>query len=481
MNNDIIKLLNFNPDEIEITDIEIVERTKIIHIKKKLVPTYCPLCNTRMNSKGITHRNVNHPVLQDGYKLILELSERRWYCQNTACNYHYTDDFTFALPKQRQTNITPLLILNELKDLNLPLTYLSKKYNVSDTYIHSIVMRYLDPKRLPMPRILSVDEVFLDFDGSNKYALVLMDFESGLIIDILESRLKTTYDDYFLSIPLSERNNVEFVVCDMYNPYINFTVNYFHKAKAITDSFHVHQWLNREISAYIREVKTRYLKRDQRKLEEKNIQTNRINDSIKQSRDVFILNHYQWILLKNKCNINYDLNGHWNRHLQMFLNTYDYEKMFLALDDKFSEIRRLKELYVDFNHDFPKSKEKATLDLTELICTYRSTSIPLFHNFADLLEKHIDTITNSFIATTTYIGDEEIEERYRRLSNGPMEGYNRKPKDLKRNSRGVTNFEYTRTRLLWSNRPYEPILATPKPENKVHNYTYIKRGTYKKK
>ena len=155
--------------------------------------------------------------------------------------------------------------------------------------------------------------------------------------------------------------------------------------------------------------------------------------------------------------------------------------MFLALDDKFSEIRRLKELYVDFNHDFPKSKEKATLDLTELICTYRSTSIPLFHNFADLLEKHIDTITNSFIATTTYIGDEEIEERYRRLSNGPMEGYNRKPKDLKRNSRGVTNFEYTRTRLLWSNRPYEPILATPKPENKVHNYTNIKRGTYKKK
>ena len=40
-----------------------------------------------------------------------------------------------------------------------------------------------------------------------------------------------------------------------------------------------------------------------------------------------------------------------------------------------------------------------------------------------------------------------------------MEGYNRTPKDFKRNSRGLSNFEYVRSRLIWANRKNESILA----------------------
>nr|WP_270850725.1 transposase [Faecalibacillus faecis] len=45
-----------------------------------------------------------------------------------------------------------------------------------------------------------------------------------------------------------------------------------------------------------------------------------------------------------------------------------------------------------------------------------------------------------------YITDNNGNER--RLSNGPMEGYNRTSKDFKRNSRGLSNFEYARSRLI---------------------------------
>ncbi|WP_295754409.1 transposase [uncultured Holdemanella sp.] len=41
------------------------------------------------------------------------------------------------------------------------------------------------------------------------------------------------------------------------------------------------------------------------------------------------------------------------------------------------------------------------------------------------------------------------KEYYARLSNGPMESFNRKPKDLKRDSRGFSDFNYTRNRILW--------------------------------
>ena len=61
-----------------------------------------------------------------------------------------------------------------------------------------------------------------------------------------------------------------------------------------------------------------------------------------------------------------------------------------------------------------------------------------------------------------------------------MESFNRKPKDLKRNSRGFSSFEYTRLRILWSVRENEPILACPKPLHEVKHPTGYKRGSYKK-
>lgn len=61
-----------------------------------------------------------------------------------------------------------------------------------------------------------------------------------------------------------------------------------------------------------------------------------------------------------------------------------------------------------------------------------------------------------------------------------MEGFNRKPKDLKRTSRWLDNFEYTRNRILWSMRSNAHILAIPNAKKDIHTYTKIKRGQYKK-
>ena len=51
-----------------------------------------------------------------------------------------------------------------------------------------------------------------------------------------------------------------------------------------------------------------------------------------------------------------------------------------------------------------------------------------------------------------------------------MEGYNRTPKDFKRNSRGLSNFEYVRSRLIWDNRKNESILAIPKSKKEVYKF-----------
>ena len=138
--------------------------------------------------------------------------------------------------------------------------------------------------------------------------------------------------------------------------------------------------------------------------------------------------------------------------------------MFFQLDDKFMDIRRLKEKYIEFNRTKEKDLNKIEILLNDLIDLYDRSSLSMFKEFSEILKKHKQEVINSFI----YITDSKGNER--RLSNGPMEGYNRTPKDFKRNSRRLSNFEYARSRWIWSNRKNEPVLSIPKSKQKVYKF-----------
>ena len=307
-----------------------------------------------------------------------------------------------------------------------------------------------------------------------------MDFISGEIIDILPNRNDGTTQEYFLSISQEERDRVRFIICDMYNSYINFTARYFKNSCAVIDSFHVVQWLNKRIVQYINQVKKRYQERDNRLLEENNHDTNKDNKSMKVSNEVYLLNNYRWVLLMNKDNIHYSTFRRYNRKLRMHLDTYDLEKAFLALDDNFPKIRDLREKYITFNNSNESDFSVLSNELDILINIFSESDQFIFKDFSSLLNKYKKEIIHSFTKITDHSLSQKNADLIRRLSNGPIKGFNRKPKDLKRNSRGVTNFLYTRNRILWATRENAPILAIPKNREDVSTHTDIKRGTYKK-
>jgi len=382
--------------------------------------------------------------------------------------------------------MVPYLILFKLKDLKKTAAEVAREFNVSDTYVHNIVLRYLDCRRLPLPEILAVDEVHLEFNSKNRYALVLMDFMTGEIVDILPNRLKTTYESYFLNIPREERAKVKVIVCDMYNPYINFAPDYFRNCTVVIDSFHVIQWINNKINIYINEVKKKYQKRDRKLLKEKNEHVSGSQKKAKMSREVYLLTRHRWVLLKSMKRIDYSLRHKKDSFLNQYLTTYQYEGEFLALDSRFHEIRKLKEKYIEYNDEFPKDPDTASKQLDELISEYSSCSIEMFREFAGLLKRYRTEIINSF-RTADDLGGisyhrtlDETNSYTRRISNGPIEGYNRKPKDFKRNSRGFRNIDYTINRLIWASREHEPVLAIPKDPKDVATHTGISRGPYNK-
>lgn len=483
-NISILKFLNLPETEVSVRSVQQTQDNLFIVTLDKLDRIiFCPECGTRMHSKGIYPRKLNHPVLNGPYAgtVTLILRQRKWHCPSCGC--YTTDSFSFVGKGKQSTDIVPLMILEEMKDSNVTCRQIADRLHVSDTYVHYTFKRFVDLKRLPLSPIISVDEVHIDCDNNRHYAMVIMDFISNQIIDILPGRGKDITDAFFRSIPQDEKASVKFIVSDMYKPYIAYAGSVFPNATPVVDSFHVIQWLLNRINLYINEVKKKYQAKDREKLSEQNSKANREHKSIKESREVTLLKKHRWILLKNQDSIVYHETYHRVKGLGgSYLNTYQLEKMFLDLDPNFHEIRTLKELYISFNRDYINDPTRAGQELDSLIELYCSSSISIFRDFSQLLS----TYRNEIIASFTYISKDSVKagahlrDTVKRISNGPMEGFNNVPKDLKRISNGVRDFEFTRNRILWATRNNPSMLGVPKEDKEIIRPTGKKRAPYNK-
>lgn len=477
--NNISQLLNLADNNSTITDIKVEGNIKYITLTKNLDHNLkCPICGSKLNSKGKFSRHPNNEIFQDGYSVSLKVIGRKWICSNEDCNYSCRDSFDFLEKRKRTTKIIPLQIIMKLKDINLSCVQVADMFNVSDTYVHQTFKRYVDLPRKKLTRYICIDEVYLNLSPTCKYALVIMDFLTGDILDIVQSRRKNYTQSYFLSIPKIERNHVEYLCCDMYDPYVNYTKSYFPNAQVITDSFHVLQWLIKLINIYINNVKKRYQEKDKKKLDEKNYYTNASNKSIIESKEVYILKNAKWVLLSNPNKIEYH-ESKYNRKLEMDMDTLLWEKEFLKLDPKFKEILDLKNLYEEFNGSFINDPTGASKRLDELIKTYENCDIHIFKQFAGLIKKY----RKSIIASFTYVTENNLEDNgniLRRLSNGPLESFNNIPSKLRSQSHGLDDFDFVRNRILWYCRDDAAILAIPKKAEEVRRPSK-KRGPYNNK
>ncbi len=312
--NTITELLNLEDADLKILDVQIEGSKKIITLATTPSIHFCPHCDYRMHSRGVHTRTINHPILQDGYEFIILLKQRRWRCTNSQCGYTINESFNFVGKHKRNTNATDMLIIQAFRDLSASAASIANKFHVSDTYALDTFDKYVKLDRLPLPDIISVDEVYLDMDQSCKYALVIQDFYTGDPIDLLISRRTNVTEPYFASIPIEERKQVKYLISDMYNPYIRYVDSYFPNAVPVVDSFHVIQWITHSIDMYIRKLIKKYKQRD-RDLYEQQRHPDIMPQYIPPSREVYLLQKYRWLILANRSNIVYHTTLRMDSHL----------------------------------------------------------------------------------------------------------------------------------------------------------------------
>lgn len=86
-----------------------------------------------------------------------------------------------------------------------------------------------------LPRVISFDEFKVD-TNEGKYAFILTDPIHKKVLDILPSRKKERLIQYFTHT--ENRRSVEYIISDMYEPYLLVQKIMFPKAKYVVDKFH---------------------------------------------------------------------------------------------------------------------------------------------------------------------------------------------------------------------------------------------------
>nr|WP_275086195.1 ISL3 family transposase [Massilimicrobiota timonensis] len=414
---------------------------------------YCIDCGHKMRVKDVYTRKIKHSILQDNSHLILEYKQRSWVCP--VCKKRHTPHVKFVSRYKQISNVTTYLAVNKLSDLTLSVSAVADDFGISDTSLHNFFLQHVSMNRLPFPEIISIDEVFTNFRDDCKYSLVIMDFTTHDIIDFLPSRREEYTNSYFISIPIEERNNVKYIISDMYEPYLNYMNRYFPNAETSIDSFHVISWLINRIQSYIRKLIRKY-------------------ENDRKSDEYYLLKHKDWIILKNDDHIiEIDNPKKMDKHFNCYMSTDSYRRRFYAIDSNLKTIHDLKEKYISFNNENHTSEDAIEEKLDSLIDEYINSGIDIFIEFAKLLKDKKREIIHSFVMMPSL--DKTV-----RLSNGAMESFNRKPKDLKRLARGIENFEFFKQRVLFSERSSKVILAQPKTFKEIQNKTDKKRGKYKK-
>ncbi|MBR2067684.1 MAG: ISL3 family transposase [Solobacterium sp.] len=458
MYNDIMNFLDIEDDSLEITGIYVEGDYKIIKVKQRVKKINCPICGNRMYSKGLEERTLEHPILNDGFKVRVLFTQRRLQCSAPYCSHRMNQPSNIVGKYKQHTLKAELIIMDKFRDLRLTARQIAQSCQMSDTNAYYLFMSYVTCNRAKLPRVLSVDEVYIDINERDKYAVILMNWETGQIIDILSSRWNQVTEKYFYSIPYEERKNVDYVISDMYDPYLQFTEKYFPNAVSVTDSFHVIQNMNKRLVQYANKLKRNY---DEDSLE------------------YYLLSNYNWFLTIDERYVHYSSKKKYSKKYHGKVTIAHIRSDFFSINPNLMKLKKLRDKYYLFNEfknpdGTPKNRDDLKKELDSIIKEYTTSGFQIFEEVAATLQKYKEFIINSFVA---------LDGINRRMSNGPMESLNRKPKDYKRIARGFSNFDYLRARLIWATTPNLPIKGNPRSikELKAKYATNIIRGKYKKK
>ena len=229
--------------------------------------------------------------------------------------------------------------------------------------------------------------------GKNNYAVVLVDLETGMVIDVLEDREKAAIIAYFKEKGQEYCDQIEVFSCDMWEGFSNAAKELFPNADVVIDRFHFFHHLNQVLDRERRRLRKKYPN------EEK-------------------IKNIKWLLYKKWDNLE-------SEEKQALLKAFRYSK----------ELRNLYFLKNELVNIFDSEISK---EAAEQICGEWIIHAQSLNNAS----------MNIFLKTFSFWKNDVLNFFTHRVSNGIVEGINNVIKMIKRRAFGFRNFLNFRAKIM---------------------------------
>ena len=385
-----------------------------VELKSNKDKIRCPICNKFTSSVHSKLKPIRSKYLDScGEKVNLIIYKRRFHCYK--CNKIFTEEMNLNTKDGNISNKTKIQIRKDLLDYNMTIDKIAIKNHVSKYIVRKELedaTETIPEYQKNLPRVISFDEFKAD-TREGKYAFILNDPIHKKVLDILPSRKKEHLIQYFTFT--ENRRSVEYIISDMYEPYLLVQKIMFPHAKYVVDRFHYIKYIMEALD----KIRIRLQKEYGEKSKEYKLLKNKKNVSLLRKYS----NEISWWVEQERYR-----NGHIVRVLPG-----DIIRELLDISDDLKRGYQLKELFLDIVHH--TSYEDAKRQLIDFIELCKESRIEEFCEASKTIENWLEYIVNSF-----------IDGRY---TNGYTEGTNNKIKVIKRNAFGYKNFQFFRKRILY--------------------------------
>ncbi len=216
-----------------------VIEVELISNKKKV---RCSNCNKFTDSVHSKLKPIRSVYLDScGEKVNVIIHKRRFHCYN--CNKIFTEEMNLNTKNGSISNKVKIQIRKDLLDYNMTIDKIAAKNHISKYIVRkeleeaaSIIPDY----QKNLPKVISFDEFKAD-TKAGKYAFILNDPIHRKVLDILPSRKKERLIQYFTHT--ENRRSVEYIISDMYKPYLLIQQIMFPHAKYVVDKFHYTRYI----------------------------------------------------------------------------------------------------------------------------------------------------------------------------------------------------------------------------------------------
>jgi len=374
---------------------------QLIYAKLTYPLETCPLCGQAPVVRfGTNLINVRIPPIKER-PVILKLAKQRYRCK--TCTHTFSAQTTLVKPHcQISEDTNKMIILRLTKDRSI--TDIAEELNISPVAVNRVIEKLSIQTKTSLttlPPVLCFDEFR---STGTQMSFIAVDGQSHRLVSVLPDRFNKSIKKHFIgNYSKRDRDRVEEVVMDFNAQYQSVIHELFPNAKIVADNFHLVQMGLNALNQTRVYLMHRFAK-----------------DTVE-----YRVLKPNWRLFLKSYNDLEKRKPQWFAHLKDWFTQERFVTKGLEIDSVFQHTYFVAHDLVDalrqrdYSHFIQVLNNPGTVSsqLEETIRTYR---------------KHLTLIKNMMASTH---------------SNGPVEGVNRKIKQIKRTAYGYRNWSHFHTRI----------------------------------